>query len=615
MDVTASNFNSLLPAITDALSTASFVSVDLEMSGITPPKGTPRTHLEDTPQERYEKLKDIPETYAILQLGLTLFHEVRSDDSDSDSSEDEHNSSYDSQPRFKASAYNVYCFPKSGGDSDLLTLSVGSVKFLEQNHMDWNKWIGEGVGYADEEGEKRMRVYFDKVVAKIDESVMLSNKSSSDRSTRLTATRSSDILFVTRQMQSIRAFIDQSNSSNTLLLEPCNSFLRRILYGEIEDNFPGLTTESAGGRIQILRMNASEKRQLAEKRKKDAEADLLSKIGVRSLFLAISQECCSRGMPVVVHNGQQDLMFMMTHFQQNKLPNDWGEMKGLINDTFPCVVDTKYLQNLLMSTRHANGLDNAFSANPNNLKDLFAFLEPEGGFRIRFCEGHDKYSGDSVSSSFEHEAAFDAYLTGCCFIELQRQLHALSADDSPPIFGTNRLFTYNLLYTTNLQTSDDPFTGCDRSMMVHSSPQTTIRIQIKNGNRTTDDRGKMIVLRTSDIINNDVSTNYAVRWTSSDPNQTQRNDVFIVSFELHSEAEQFQKSSKMGNKYSHLFQCVETYEDFFTRLEAQKRVAEKGEGITTGVFDWFSKVFGGAGKKRTNEDNKSNTSNKRKRVV
>lgn len=44
------------------------------MTGISLP-GSGRPSKDDTPSQRYESIKTVPERYSIIQLGLALFHE------------------------------------------------------------------------------------------------------------------------------------------------------------------------------------------------------------------------------------------------------------------------------------------------------------------------------------------------------------------------------------------------------------------------------------------------------------------------------------------------------------------------------------------------------------
>lgn len=81
MDVSSSNFQSLLPSILDAVATAHFVTIDLELSGI-PGHQVNKSRVngegssgKPTLQQRYEETKTAAERYQVLQLGITCVDE------------------------------------------------------------------------------------------------------------------------------------------------------------------------------------------------------------------------------------------------------------------------------------------------------------------------------------------------------------------------------------------------------------------------------------------------------------------------------------------------------------------------------------------------------------
>lgn len=71
------------------------------------------------------------ETYQIIQLGLSLVVEDRLDN------------------KLKVYPYNFYLFPRNpiGYDKNL-GMQLQCIKFNNENGMDWNKWIREGINYV-----------------------------------------------------------------------------------------------------------------------------------------------------------------------------------------------------------------------------------------------------------------------------------------------------------------------------------------------------------------------------------------------------------------------------------------------------------------------------------
>jgi len=376
MDLTHANWALESPKLLELLKTASFVAIDEEMTGISTPDQQ-RIHVEETLQQRYDKIRAAPETYSIIQVGICLYHKVNGDD------------------KYVATPYNIYTFPNNGRD---ISLSMGSIKFLKINNMDFGCWISSGVTFENSAGEAKLTQEYEKFAKKITEDVEANikdksnnskskSKSKNSNSNKLVVPeRESDVLFVARSLASIRVFLDQSSSSNSLTLEPCNSFLRRILYQEIESNFPGLSTEKRGNdRIAVLRLNDNEKRARADSLKREGLAKLEAAVGVRKLFTALSIECKSRSMPIVCHNGTMDLLFLMSHFHSAALPQDWERAKEEINSFFPVVADTKYLHSLLESEIQEMKIANSYAQqrHPNNLIDLYTYLQVSECFAER----------------------------------------------------------------------------------------------------------------------------------------------------------------------------------------------------------------------------------------
>lgn len=80
MDVSPADFQFQLPSILDAISTARFMTIDLELSGIPgqqPNRFKASEALTKKPrlQQRYEETKAAAEKYQVLQFGITCVEE------------------------------------------------------------------------------------------------------------------------------------------------------------------------------------------------------------------------------------------------------------------------------------------------------------------------------------------------------------------------------------------------------------------------------------------------------------------------------------------------------------------------------------------------------------
>lgn len=364
---------------------------------------------------------------------------------------------------------------------------------------------------------------------------------------RVELRRPEDIAFCARAMASLREWMDAAHPVGTdgnagfengyidtvnmidiaqaeacgksMLLPACNSFLRRALYESIEKEYPSLDLEPAGAefpnQIRVWRLTSEEKsmrrRQLRED---DWNALLCSKIGMWRVIEAISRICRGEtldrtsalfaksfyainwenagqaldvttdplgmgpAVPVVVHNGFMDLCFIISHMHTHTLPSQLCDCKGLIHQYFPTIYDTKVL-----STECSTIWNNESS----NLSNLFQRIIVENGNNLQ--ERILVIQADH--SVQEHEASFDAYMTGCVYVRLCNHIRETyeTADltENDPLFGNlihlsakakeseaRKLYARNKLYqmsmfTLDLEANEDPLS---RGMQ----PETTFRV-------------------------------------------------------------------------------------------------------------------------------------------
>jgi poly(A)-specific ribonuclease len=421
------------------------------------------------------------------------------------------------QTEYTSRVYNFYLFPHGGGGGSRqqgreITMNPSTVKFLLENHMDFDKVFREGVPYVTvEEASYLKRRYFEKYNA--------NNRADDDNATapaasptaprsgrnRVTLTRVEDIAFVARAMAGLREWIDSDSESAaaadggdnnggavgpdgavgpagdggdasggdvhdgtsrreegaSLVLPPCNAFLRRCLYETIEDEYPGLVLERAdsasegGGatasatarnQIRAIRLSPAEKERREARLRREAWDGVLAELGFATVFRALSDACngrtfeegrtrdyldgmcpdltccppatppaTGRRIPIVVHNGLHDLMFLMTHCHDPALPDSFEDTKTIIRTYFPLVFDTK-----VIGTEYSDAIIRGGST---ILGDLFATTCGDG--REPPSDGAAGVSPpielpasitnqDGRGQGQAHEAAYDAYMTGTC---------------------------------------------------------------------------------------------------------------------------------------------------------------------------------------------------------
>jgi poly(A)-specific ribonuclease len=250
-----------------------------------------------------------------------------------------------------------------------------------------NEWIQEGIPFCTGENATRLLEKF-----RADQLEKQAHEASTpptpafNRRHKIELTRTEDKDFHARAMASLREWLDaailpsrEDLEGASFLLPPCNSFLRRALYESIPSEYPNLVLETVHetSQIRVWRLNSEERKRRNQRLLREGfEKVLVEKVGVWRVFLALVQACtgtCTqnqaeymalstnvqeamgqfepckrkpmrRKIPLVVHNGMQDILFLLTHFH-GALPENWKECKHLIHSYFPVVYDTKIMAN------------------------------------------------------------------------------------------------------------------------------------------------------------------------------------------------------------------------------------------------------------------------------
>lgn len=472
------------------------------MTGISLP-GTGRPPKEQPPSQRYSVLKQVPERYAIIQLGVCLFHPVLPADNKPNAAARLSSSTVPispvtpsvqamgadanapAVPSFLPSApllnlpngttadktewtvrrYNFYMFPGAPSnfnstDTREVVMNPSAVSFLNSHNMSFDRWTKQGIPFATEsQAEAILQKYVHKqqqaiaaAAAAAEHQPTVQEMSSSGK---VTLKRRDDIEFFSRAMGSLRDWLDTPASVNgqdatssvpggtSFLLPSCNAFLRRAFYESIEQQYPSLICESGApthvGQIRVLRLNQAEKKaREALMRRQGWEDIIVNKIGMWRIFSALTAVCRGeelpresvtfadsydavdwnwqaynkapslRKVPLVVHNGFMDILFLLTHFHSKELPENYVDTKALIRRHFPVVYDTK-----IVATECATPWNNDVTT----LSSLYQKVV-KGSLERTITVVSDTTSNDPAHQDQEHEAAYDAYMTGGIFIGL-----------------------------------------------------------------------------------------------------------------------------------------------------------------------------------------------------
>ena len=292
--------------------------------------------------------------------------------------------------------YNFYLFPPSDNKiTREVVLNPSSIGFLNQHNMDFNRWFRHGIPFVTGDMAEKLLSKFQKKESERREKAATKAPATPGRhgQRRVELRRTEDINFLARAMASLREWLDSAHPIHnnvgaeevpeglSFLLPPANSFLRRALYESVQAEYPALILENAGGsypnQIRVMRLNPDEQRAREERLRRETwEKLIVHQIGVWRVFMALSLAChgleiptdsitfakCNtdvnwdkssssvdsltsvgRKIPIIVHNGYMDLMFLLTHFHSHTLPPTFSEAKSVIHGYFPTIYDTKYL--------------------------------------------------------------------------------------------------------------------------------------------------------------------------------------------------------------------------------------------------------------------------------
>nr|XP_021506495.1 poly(A)-specific ribonuclease PARN isoform X2 [Meriones unguiculatus] len=370
MEIIRSNFKVNLHKVYQAIEEADFFAIDGEFSGISDgPSVTALTSGFDTPEERYRKLKKHSMDFLLFQFGLCAF---KYDHTDS---------------KHVTKSFNFYVFPKpfSRSSPDVkFVCQSSSIDFLASQGFDFNKVFCSGIPYLNQEEERQLREQFD-------EKRSQANGAGAQAKCPVTVPEDQR-KFIDQVIEKIEDFL-QSEEKKSLDLEPCTGFQRKLIYQTLSWKYP------KGIHVETLETDKEE---------------LNDAVGFSRVIHAIANS----GKLVVGHNMLLDVMHTVHQFYC-PLPADLNEFKEMTTCVFPRLLDTK----LMASTQPFKDI-----INNTSLAELEKRLKetPFDPPKVESAEGFPSY--DTASEQL-HEAGYDAYITGLCFISMANYLGSLL---SPP---------------------------------------------------------------------------------------------------------------------------------------------------------------------------------------
>ncbi|XP_030653915.1 poly(A)-specific ribonuclease PARN isoform X2 [Nomascus leucogenys] len=378
MEIIRSNFKSNLHKVYQAIEEADFFAIDGEFSGISDgPSVSALTNGFDTPEERYQKLKKHSMDFLLFQFGLCTF---KYDYTDS---------------KYITKSFNFYVFPKpfnrSSPDVKFVCQS-SSIDFLASQGFDFNKVFRNGIPYLNQEEERQLREQYDEKRSQANGAGALSYVSPNTSKCPVPIPEDQK-KFIDQVVEKIEDLL-QSEENKNLDLEPCTGFQRKLIYQTLSWKYPKgihvetLETEKKERYIVISKVDEEERKRREQQKHAKEQEELNDAVGFSRVIHAIAN-------------------------------SDLSEFKEMTTCVFPRLLDTK----LMASTQPFKDI-----INNTSLAELEKRLKetPFNPPKVESAEGFPSY--DTASEQL-HEAGYDAYITGLCFISMANYLGSFL---SPP---------------------------------------------------------------------------------------------------------------------------------------------------------------------------------------
>uniref|UniRef100_A0A3Q4GHQ7 Poly(A)-specific ribonuclease PARN n=1 Tax=Neolamprologus brichardi TaxID=32507 RepID=A0A3Q4GHQ7_NEOBR len=389
MEVTRKNYKDCLNTVYSAIEEADFLAIDGEFSGISDgPNVSALTNGLDTPEERYTKLKKHSMDFLLFQFGLCTFKY------------DQAKSKYITKP------FNFYIFPKpfnrTSPDIKFICQS-SSIDFLASQGFDFNKVFCHGIPYLNQEEEAQLREQTEERRNQHANGVgtpSFISPSSSKGSSHVPEEHKD---FINKVVEKVEALLEKLHLTQTFpcLCSDALAWFPKGLHVETVE------TEKKERYIQISKVDEEERKRREQQKLEKEQEELNDAVGFSRVIHAISKS----GKLVVGHNMLLDVMHTIHQFYC-PLPEDLQDFKEVTMCVFPRLLDTKLMastqpfKELITNTSLAE-LEKQLKENP--------FKSPQ----VETAEGFPSY--DTAQEQL-HEAGYDAYITGLCFIAMANYL-------------------------------------------------------------------------------------------------------------------------------------------------------------------------------------------------
>lgn len=393
-----------MPEIIADIEESAFISFDGEFTGLASERNIMPF---DTSEEYYLKQIKTSSGFILVQLGLSFF-KVKKDPAGVE--------------KVTCKSYNIYIYPQS--QNAVFSCQGQSLSFLAKHGFDFNKLFTNGISFCNSIEEEKLRQEIkEKQALRMDQIKVRASSDEVEPSTRsFIPIPENELETFNNIRQQIQEIVD--GKVPEVMLDKLNKFQRKLVYELIEREFTNKVSTSLklnenNRKDLIVETKRSEEDELKIEmnRQKDDEIYIAEVVGLRLLLKEIS----SSKKLIVGHNCLLDLVFLMAQCFET-LPDDYNEFKLLTHRVFPNIIDTKFIGS-------SDKFKETFSSTV--LEQLHQRLneKPFEKMNVEFEDPQNAYSFDSPK---EHEAGYDSYLTGYCFLVFLKYLKVELSDKFEP---------------------------------------------------------------------------------------------------------------------------------------------------------------------------------------
>ncbi|XP_076248460.1 poly(A)-specific ribonuclease PARN isoform X2 [Calliopsis andreniformis] len=320
--------------------------------------------------------------------------------------------------KYSQRSYNFYVFPRplhrAAPDSRFMC-QASSISFLASQGFDFNKLFNMGIPYLTMSEEEKLVKRLEERQKARDEVPELIPISDADRP----------------QIEEICTRIDEfiSSDAEELTIDKCNAFIRRLVHQEVRVRWPNkLRVERkqncSGPSLVVQRSGTKEEEEQKDAERKEREmSEIKQAVGLSTLLRKIADS----GKLIVGHNMLLDLCHIIHKFF-GPLPESYLEFKSLVHSLFPRILDTKIL------CQSQQFRESVPSSNLNVLLETVS----KSPFKVPEIKSVDGRSYSTLTEKC-HEAGYDAYITGICFISLCNYLGSLHKPEIPLVLADSPL--------------------------------------------------------------------------------------------------------------------------------------------------------------------------------